>query len=118
MRKSAISSLPLGGGSTIDAPKVIAAAVFYEGHPWDMIFHGQEHVHIPTPGATCGDRADPGGHRLGDELRRGYHQRNQQKNHLFRRVSLSLCRSLDPELTLTVPEKIEPPMGYVISLPM
>lgn len=38
----------LGGGSTMDAAKVIAAAVLYEGDPWDMIFHGQEHVHIPT----------------------------------------------------------------------
>ena len=40
--------IALGGGSTMDAAKVIAAAVFYDGDPWDMIFHGQENVHIPT----------------------------------------------------------------------
>ena len=38
----------LGGGSTMDAAKVIAAAVLYEGDPWDMIYHGQEQVHVPT----------------------------------------------------------------------
>ena len=58
----------------MDAAKVIAAAVFYEGDPWDMIFHGQEHVHIPTRALPVVDRADPCGHRFGDELRRGYHQ--------------------------------------------
>lgn len=29
--------LPVGGGSTIDATKVIAAAVFYEGDAWDLV---------------------------------------------------------------------------------
>lgn len=29
----------MGGGSTMDAAKVIAAAVFYKGEPWDMIAH-------------------------------------------------------------------------------
>jgi alcohol dehydrogenase len=31
----------LGGGSTMDAAKVMAAAVFYEGDPWDMMFDAQ-----------------------------------------------------------------------------
>jgi len=38
----------LGGGSTMDAAKVMAAAVLYEGDPWDMIGHGQENWVIPT----------------------------------------------------------------------
>lgn len=29
--------LPVGGGSTIDCAKAIAAAVFYDGDPWDLI---------------------------------------------------------------------------------
>ena len=37
----------LGGGSVMDAAKAIAAAVFYGGDPWDMIFHGQADVHVP-----------------------------------------------------------------------
>ena len=32
----------LGGGSVMDISKVIAAGVYYEGDPWDMIHHGQE----------------------------------------------------------------------------
>jgi alcohol dehydrogenase YqhD (iron-dependent ADH family) len=40
--------IALGGGSTMDAAKAIAAAVLYEGDPWDMIGHGQDNWHIPT----------------------------------------------------------------------
>lgn len=40
--------IALGGGSTMDAVKVMAAAVFYEGDPWDMIYHGQEKPRPPT----------------------------------------------------------------------
>lgn len=29
--------LPIGGGSTIDCAKVIAAGYFYEGDPWDLV---------------------------------------------------------------------------------
>lgn len=29
----------LGGGSTMDASKTIAAAILYDGDPWDMAFH-------------------------------------------------------------------------------
>lgn len=40
--------IALGGGSTMDASKVMAAAFYYDGDPWDMIFHGQPDPHIPT----------------------------------------------------------------------
>jgi alcohol dehydrogenase YqhD (iron-dependent ADH family) len=40
--------IALGGGSVMDAAKVMAAAVFYAGDPWDKIFHGQPEPHIPT----------------------------------------------------------------------
>ena len=30
----------IGGGSTMDAAKVIAAAALYEGDPWNLIGHG------------------------------------------------------------------------------
>lgn len=38
----------VGGGSVMDASKVISAAALYDGDPWDMILHGQERVHVPT----------------------------------------------------------------------
>ena len=38
----------IGGGSTMDAAKVMAAAVFYEGDVWDMIAHGQAEQRLPT----------------------------------------------------------------------
>ncbi len=40
--------IALGGGSTMDASKVIATAFYYDGDPWDMIVHGQEEVYVPT----------------------------------------------------------------------
>ncbi len=40
--------IALGGGSTMDAAKVIAAAALYDGDPWDLIGHGQENWVIPT----------------------------------------------------------------------
>jgi len=40
--------IALGGGSVMDASKVMSAAVFYDGDPWNMILHGQEVVHVPT----------------------------------------------------------------------
>ena len=40
--------IAIGGGSTMDASKVMAAAFYYEGDPWDMIFHGQPNPHIPA----------------------------------------------------------------------
>ncbi|WFS61921.1 iron-containing alcohol dehydrogenase [Pseudodesulfovibrio thermohalotolerans] len=38
----------LGGGSVMDASKVISAATLYDGDPWNMIHHGQENVYVPT----------------------------------------------------------------------
>src|SRR5512136_1055091 len=40
--------IAIGGGSVMDASKVMAAAAMYDGDPWDMILHGQEKVHVPT----------------------------------------------------------------------
>lgn len=40
--------IALGGGSVMDAAKVISAATCYDGDPWDMIHHGQKNVYVPT----------------------------------------------------------------------
>lgn len=96
--------IALGGGSTMDAAKVMAAAVFYEGDPWDMINHGQEHRHIPTralPIITVPTLA-----ATGSEMNKGAVISNEETvtksalivDCLYPRVAL-----VDPELTVTVP---------------
>lgn len=97
--------IALGGGSTMDASKVIAAAFYYDGDPWDMIFHGQPNPHIPTralPIITIPTLA-----ATGSEMNCNAVISNEQTTEksfaqapcLFPKVAL-----VDPELALTVPE--------------
>jgi alcohol dehydrogenase len=94
----------LGGGSTMDAAKVMAAAVYYEGDPWDMIYHGQERPRPPTralPIVTVPTLA-----ATGSEMNMGAVITDEtstvksfvQAGCLHPRVAL-----VDPELTITVP---------------
>jgi alcohol dehydrogenase len=94
----------MGGGSTMDAAKVMAAAVFYEGDPWDMIVHGQADPRLPTralPIVTVPTLA-----ATGSEMNNGAvitDERTTVKSFvladcLFPRVAL-----VDPELTVSVP---------------
>lgn len=97
--------IALGGGSTMDASKVIAAAALYDGDPWDMIAHGQENWMIPTqalPVITVPTLA-----ATGSEMNKGAVISNDetkvksfvQADCLYPQVAL-----VDPELTLTVPK--------------
>ncbi len=94
----------LGGGSVMDAAKVIAAAVLYAGDPWDMIYHGQAKVHVPTqalPIITVPTLA-----ATGSEMNCGAVITNEETKEksfvqtacLYPKVAL-----LDPELTRSVP---------------
>jgi alcohol dehydrogenase len=96
--------IALGGGSTMDAAKVIAAARFYEGDPWDMMVHSQTVprppvralpiITVPTLAAT------------GSEMNSFAVISNEQTAEksfvnaecLYPRVAL-----VDPQLTLSVP---------------
>ncbi|BBO69924.1 NADH-dependent alcohol dehydrogenase [Desulfosarcina alkanivorans] len=95
----------LGGGSTMDAAKVIAAAALYDGDPWDLIGHGQENWVIPTetlPIVTVPTLA-----ATGSEMNCGAVISNHetkvksfvQTEALFPKIAL-----VDPELTLSVPK--------------
>ncbi len=97
--------IALGGGSVMDAAKVMAAAVFYEGDPWDMIMHGQPQPYIPAqalPLITVPTLA-----ATGSEMNCGAVITNEETTEksfiqnplLFPKVAL-----LDPELTVTVPK--------------
>lgn len=93
----------LGGGSTMDASKVIAAAVLYDGDPWDMMFHGLAKsptqalpvITVPTLAAT------------GSEMNRGAvitNQETQAKSFVQATCLFPKAAVVDPELTLTVPK--------------
>jgi len=95
----------LGGGSTMDASKAMAAAFYYNGDPWDMIYHGQPDPYIPTralPVITVPTLA-----ATGSEMNMGAvisNEENQEKSFvqaecLYPRVAL-----VDPELTVSVPK--------------
>jgi len=97
--------IALGGGSTMDASKVMAAAFYYDGDPWDMIFHGQPVPHIPTralPIITVPTLA-----ATGSEMNMGAVISNEdtreksfvQSECLYPKVAL-----VDSELTVSVPK--------------
>jgi len=95
----------LGGGSAMDASKVMAAAALYDGDPWDMIFHGQPNPHIPTRAlpvitvptlAATGSEANCGAVITNDETTQ---KSFVQAAPLFPKVAL-----MDPELTVSVPK--------------
>lgn len=94
----------LGGGSTMDASKVIAAAVLYEGDPWDMILHGQAEwrrptralpiITVPTLAATASEMND--GAVISNE-------ETTQKSFVIAECLYPKVALVDPELTVTVP---------------
>ncbi len=95
----------LGGGSVMDAAKVMAAAVYYEGDPWDMIYHGQAAPHFPTqalPLITVPTLA-----ATGSEMNCGAvisNQETQEKSFVQAPCLYPKVALLDPELTLSVPK--------------
>ena len=95
----------LGGGSVMDAAKAIAAAVFYDGDPWDMIFHGQKNVHVPQKAlplvtvptlAATGSEMNPSAVITNEETKE---KSFVQAPCLYPKVAV-----VDPELTVSVPK--------------
>jgi alcohol dehydrogenase len=95
----------LGGGSTMDAAKVMAAAAFYEGDPWDMIYHGQAEVRCPTralPIVTVPTLA-----ATGSEMNNGAvitNEKTTEKSFVIADCLYPQTALVDPELTLSVPQ--------------
>jgi alcohol dehydrogenase YqhD (iron-dependent ADH family) len=94
----------LGGGSVMDASKVISAAALYEGDPWDMILHGQENVYVPTVAlpvitvptlAATGSEANCGAVITNDET--------TVKSFIQIPLLYPKVAVMDPELTVSVP---------------
>ena len=97
--------IALGGGSTMDAAKVMAAAVFYDGDPWNMMFHVQENrklperalpiITVPTLAAT------------GSEMNAGAvitDEKTTVKSFVTAKCMYPRVAIVDPELTLSVPQ--------------
>ena len=96
--------IALGGGSTMDASKVIAAAALYDGDPWDLIAHGQENWVIPSqalPVITIPTLA-----ATGSEMNSGAIISNEEtkvKSFVHAPCLYPKVALVDPELTITVP---------------
>lgn len=97
--------IALGGGSVMDASKVIAAAALYDGDAWDLIAHGQENRVIPTKAlpvitvptlAATGSETNSGAVISNDETKV---KSFTSAPCLFPKVAV-----VDPELTLSVPK--------------
>jgi alcohol dehydrogenase YqhD (iron-dependent ADH family) len=97
--------IALGGGSTMDASKVMAAAFYYDGDPWDMIYHGQPDPHIPTralPIITVPTLAATGSEmNMAAVISKAESNEKSfaQAECLYPKVAL-----VDPELTISVPK--------------
>lgn len=95
----------IGGGSVMDASKVIAAAALYDGDPWDMIWHGQENVYVPTetlPVVTVPTLA-----ATGSESNCGAVITNEEtttKSFIQIPLLYPKVAVIDPELTVSVPK--------------
>jgi len=95
----------LGGGSVMDASKVISAAALYDGDPWDMILHGQEKVYVPTealPVITVPTIA-----ATGSEANCGAVITNEKttvKSFIQIPLLYPKVAVMDPELTVSVPK--------------
>ena len=94
----------LGGGSTMDAAKVIAAAALYDGDPWNLIAHGQADWHVPTealPVVTVPTLA-----ATGSEMNMGAVISNDEtkvKSFVQAECLYPRYAVVDPELTVSVP---------------
>lgn len=97
--------IALGGGSTMDAAKVMAAAYYYDGDPWNMIWHGQPKPHFPVkalPIITVPTLA-----ATGSEMNMGAvisNEESQEKSFIQAPCLYPQVAIVDPELTLSVPQ--------------
>jgi alcohol dehydrogenase len=94
----------LGGGSVMDAAKVIAASVCYQGDPWDMIMHGQENRRVPTqalPVITVPTLAATGSEMNGTAVITN--EKTSVKSFVGAKCLYPKVALADPELTLSVP---------------
>ncbi|NTV02026.1 MAG: iron-containing alcohol dehydrogenase [Chlorobiaceae bacterium] len=95
----------LGGGSTMDAAKIMAAALFYDGDLWNMFLHGQKNRRLPEralPIVTVPTLA-----ATGSEMNCGSVITNEEttiKSFVTAPCLYPKVAIVDPELTVSVPK--------------
>ncbi|MGE4544795.1 MAG: iron-containing alcohol dehydrogenase [Pedobacter sp.] len=97
--------IALGGSSVIDAAKVMAAAVYYEGEPWDMFYHSLGKVYLPTralPIVTVPTLITTGSERNNAAV--VYNDKTNLKSFIVSDLLYPRITLVDPELTLSVPQ--------------
>jgi alcohol dehydrogenase len=96
--------IALGGGSVMDAAKVMAAAVYFEGDLWEMFPHGQAIRRLPTqalPVITVPTLA-----ATGSEMNSGAvitDEKTSIKSFVGAKCLYPKAAIVDPELTVSVP---------------
>jgi len=94
----------LGGGSAMDAAKVMAAAVYYQGELWEMFPHGQSRRKLPTqalPIVTVPTLAATGSEMNGGAVIT--EEESKIKSFVVAPCLYPKAAIVDPELTVSVP---------------
>ncbi|MDD3040838.1 iron-containing alcohol dehydrogenase [Bacteroides sp.] len=95
--------LAVGGGSTIDCAKAIAAATFYEGDAWDMVLNAADgSIGKTLPVCTVLTLAATGSEM--DSAAVVSNLETREKLTIINSGLLPKCSVLDPENTFSVPE--------------
>ena len=104
-RENAVDMLlAVGGGSTIDCAKSIAAGVFYDGHVWDMVLGaGQGTITKALPVCTVLTIAATGSEM--DPAAVVSNMDTKEKLTMIHPALLPKCSVLEPENTFTVPAR-------------
>lgn len=98
--------LGVGGGSAMDAAKVIAAGVFYDGDLWDMVFSRHSAISVVPPEKALPTLMIPTLPATGSEMNLCAVVSNRElkeKSYIWGPCLYPKTSIIDPELTVTLP---------------
>ena len=99
--------IAVGGGSAMDAAKIIAGGVKYDGKPWDMIFARHDEVTARPPEDALPIITVPTLPATASEMNCGAVLTNaetHEKSYVFAGCFFPKVAVMDPELTLSLPD--------------
>ena len=92
--------LPIGGGSTIDCSKAVAAGARYEGNPWELVGHS-ERIEAAVPIIAVATMAATGSEM--DPFAVITNEETKEKKDISSDMLYPAYAILDPEYTFSVP---------------